>query len=407
MRFRPTKYKWFLVILGAFLLVIPFSLLHYLRDAEEIKVSKVGPQYDLKSCQPISTELYFNNEPGSPVFSDLIVKEIDKAKRTLDIAMYSLKSEPIKAAIYRAYDRGVKVTLVLDYRKKEIHDEFLSDLPAGISRLNLGSFWPGSMLMHHKFALIDKDEETAKLLFGSFNWTEAQDKYDRSFLMFASDKDLIASFSREFFRLSSGVSGRDKLESEDYFPWDLLLSCSNAGNYNKGAHSRYEVWFSPGRPEENIKKRMIKMIEGANEYIKVMAWSFTDKSLANELLSKARVGVKVTVIIDGFNFYNESSVGSFLVSESTRPDLDNLVIATDPKILSEDETIIGPEPPNPFLHHHAMIIDGREAVFGTNNWSVSGTFYNDESAIVTDSKELIDGLERSFDYNLSLGQIIE
>lgn len=355
---------------------------------------------------PVQADLYFNDELGTTVFSDKIAEEINNAQKTLEIAVYSLKSPRLKEAIYAAYSRGVKITLVLDFRKKEIHDEVLSDLPRGIRRLDLGEERAGkTMLMHHKFAIIDRGETSQKLIFGSYNWTELQEKYDPSFVMISNNAELIKSFGREFERLARGESGPKKLSDKEFNPWDLSLSATG---------SNYEVWFSPGVRGNSLNNRIYNLLHSAKQEIRIMIWDFTDQGLANEIIARARNGVKVIIITDNRNFYNKSSVFQNLQAAKEKYNLSNLEIISDAPRGEEasrlnaaeanSATVQGlasstVESLDPFLHYHLLIVDNQKIFFGTNNWSKAGAYYNDESAIVSDDQKIIQRFNQSFEYN--------
>lgn len=399
-----------IVVFVFLFLVVLFSIARLSRKLSEPIVnyltSNNQPAQIVQSDIPVQADLYFNDELGTTIFSDKIVEEINAAQKTLEIAVYSIKSPRLKEAIYAANARGVKVTLVLDFRKKEIHDEFFFDLPRGIKRLDLGEESAGkTMLMHHKFAIIDRGEATQKLIFGSYNWTELQEKYDPSFVMISTNTELIKSFGREFERLAQGESGPKKFSDKKYNPWDLSLSA---------AGSNYEVWFSPGVKGNSLNNRIYNLIHNAKQEIRIMIWDFTDQGLANEIITKARNGVKVIIITDNRNFYNKTSVFMSLQAAKEKYQLANLEIISDaPRgeeagILNAANANLGVdsglatstvESLDPFLHYHLLIVDNQKIFFGTNNWSKAGAYYNDESAIVSDDQKIIERFNQSFEFN--------
>ncbi|NCA93492.1 hypothetical protein EOM82_09775, partial [bacterium] len=232
-----------------------------------------------------------------------------------------------------------------------------------------------------------------KLIFGSYNWTDLQEQYDPSFLMISADPDLIASFGREFDRLSKGEAGLQKLKDGNYHPWDLSLQ---GGNYS------YELWFSPGREGDGVKARLASLINSAQTEIKVMIWDFTDKDLALALVRRARAGVKVTLLTDTWNFANENSVFVYLAQAKERYRLDNFEILLDQasgdraKEQINDASLA--EDFDPFLHLHVLMIDNRQVLFGTNNWSRAGSFYNDESIMVSDDPAFIGAFQDVFNW---------
>jgi len=351
------------------------------------------PAHVVSSAAPVDTSVFFSNEAGADNVSQVIIRELDKASKTIEIAMYSFKSVEIKEAVYRASQRGVKVTLIMDWRKKAEHDLFFSDRPLNLTRLDIGNAnGAGSTaLMHHKFALIDRGRPEQKLIFGSFNWTQLQEKYDRSFFLVTSNEELIKSFGREFERLISGQSGPKKLKKQKYQPWDLTLTA---------AGRNYEVWFGPGRLNGNINYRILELLRTAKTEIDIMVWDFTDRSLAEEIVRQAQSGLKIKIIADSLNFYDQSSVFNYLTEMKDKFGLSNLEI-----LINWAPGNKGAEAIDPFLHYHLVLIDGKNILVGTNNWSRGGAFFNDESALVTDDQQILEAFKQSFQYNYQQGRV--
>lgn len=403
-RWRPS-FSLSRVVLVVFLIGVGLFLLALvIKPAAKILDDFIAPDFTrpgrtLSADQPLNSQLFFNDQLGTTIFSDVLLADIDKAQYSLEIAMYSFKSPVLRDAVYRAAGRGVAITLILDWRKRDVHDQVFTYLPDTIKRLDLGSdVFKETVLMHHKFAIIDRGYSGEKLLFGSYNWTELQEKYDPSFLLRTDNRELIASFGREFDRLAQGLFGPQKLASADYRPWDLEL---RAGDY------RYEVWFSPGDRDININRRILHLIREAKQDIKIMVWNFTDRFLAEELIAQARAGLKVTIIADNYNYYNAQAVFLFLEAAARDYNLENLLIIKDDAREAEARPLADqPEELaiDPFLHHHLLIVDDRLALFGTNNWSRGGAYFNDESIIVTDDPVIVSSFLSSFNYNYRINR---
>ncbi len=414
-----------IIIISLFLLTVLINRLRF--SLNNFIAPTIRPAYTINTREPVAAEMFFTNEENSTSSTEIITKEIGRAQKTIEVAMYSLKSLEIKEALYLAASRGVKVTLILDGKKKAEHDSFLYDLPTGlggIKRFDVGDEGgkQGDSLMHHKFALIDRGGPNQELIFGSFNWTELQQEYDRSFFLISRQKDLINSFGREFDRLIKSESGTKKFTDKKYHPWDLKL---------KAADYDYEVWFGPGKPGENIDYRVLDLLHEAKSEIKIMAWEFTDLSLAKQIVKRAQDGLKIYIVADSLNFYGKSSVFNYLLEAKKEYHLDTLNILlndvsinnnyasassseainhglSDTEIVATEKIDTGVKSTKriyPFLHHHLIIIDNQKVLFGTNNWSQGGSFFNDESAILTDDPEIIASFETSFKYNYSQGKV--
>jgi phosphatidylserine/phosphatidylglycerophosphate/cardiolipin synthase-like enzyme len=345
----------------------------------------------VSSKTPVNLSLFFNNN-GQNDFSKKIVQEIDKSSVSLEIAVYSIKSIEIRDAILRAYLRGVKIVIITDFRKQAIHDEFFKDLPAGIKRLNLGSnVPPKTFLMHHKFALIDRNTKQERLIFGSNNWTELQDQYDKGFMVITDNYDLISGFGREFDRLNKGLSGPDKFKDNFYNSYDLnLLDDKN----------QYQIFFGPSKNETGLSLAIKNMILNAKSSIKIMTWDFTDKNIADLLIKRAKQGISIEVIGDSFNVSNSKSVFNYLSSQN----LENLEVLTDSSVL---KNATSSESIDPFMHYHVIITDDSKVMFGSNNLSYAGSYLNDESVIITNDSSLTSSFFKVFKTNWNNGKKLD
>lgn len=394
MRFKK-KYRrrlWWIVVLVGFLFLLALAARQGGKLIDRWLVVKSRPGSVVNTEQPVSATVLFNDEPGTEIFSERIASEIGQARQSLKIAMYAFTSQSLKEAVYAAAKRGIAVTIITDSRKHDQQSSFFADAPAGIKFLEAGAETNNkTILMHHKFALIDNGEPSQKLIFGSYNWTDLQEKYDPSFLLVTDNSDLIASFGREFDRVARSKSGINKLKDKTYHPWDLSL---------RAAGKNYEVWFSPGREGDGIKNRLGTLINGAQKDLKIMIWEFTDKDLAVDLIRRARAGVRITLITDTANFNNKNSVFQYLAGAKQAYHLDNFELLTDKASGAAAKNILAEagldSSFDPFLHYHVLIADDNQVLFGTNNWSRAGAYYNDESIIVSDDPALVLRFEQAF-----------
>ncbi len=118
-----------------------------------------------------------------------------------------------------------------------------------------------------------------------------------------------------------------------------------------------EICFSAIMDCSSIIQRYI---ERANHSIYVMVYSFTQDELGKALVSAARRGVEVVVVVEG-NQVSEYSEVERLRNAGVKVFLDG----------------------NPFLMHHKVaIIDGVFVITGSYNWSRSAEDRNDENVVV-------------------------
>jgi len=120
-----------------------------------------------------------------------IVDEIDKATKSVDIAMYYLTSREIGQALVKAKENGVIVRVFLDQSQETSqYSKSRYLMKRGIEV----RYYVGSGIMHNKFAIIDGKT----LITGSFNWTANAEKENQENLLIMTDEDLIKQYSDRF-----------------------------------------------------------------------------------------------------------------------------------------------------------------------------------------------------------------
>lgn len=345
----------------------------------------LAPAETIEVAEPFSGQLYFNSDFGQTEFSSLLIEAIDKAESRIDVAVYSMDHPLIRDALYRAAERGVVIRLLLSEKRQQNHDRVFSNLPKNITRIDRG---PEASLgyMHHKFIIIDRNLASAKLFFGSYNFTSLQEKYDPSFILETTRPEIIDVFGKEFDRVYTGgaLVGRNPFAARINYPQGYL-----------------EIWFSP--PPANsvgLRERFLNLITEATKTIEAMIWNLTDSSVAKAIIQKSKEGMPITILTDDSNVSLTDSVFPFLNSEKELYHLGNLQVFTDYKRNSEIKDVYGVTDFNSFLHHHLLLVDNETTVFGTNNWSTNGFFNNHESIMISNIPYIFQSFKQAFDENL-------
>lgn len=354
-------------------------------------ITKQVPAKIIDVAEPFSGELYFNNDFAGTELSKVIISSIDQAKVKIELAVYSMDHGLIRDALYKASQRGVKITLLLSQKQVEGHDKIFQDLPTGFERLDAKAIKSGDSLnglMHNKFLIIDRGTPNQKLLFGSYNFTELQEKYDPSFIMETSRAEIVTVFGAEFERLAKGAKG-EKMKNILYNPFAALI------NYPEGY---LEVWFSPQSEQSDLKVRLLSLINSTNSQLDVLIWNLTDKEIADALAQQAFNKKSIKILTDDVNFFSADSAFVNIMSNKKITSLDNLKILTDAKRNKEIKEVFG-EDFNSFLHHHLLLVDNKIAFFGTNNWSTAGFYRNNESAMVSNIPKIFKSFQTTFQIN--------
>jgi len=121
----------------------------------------------------------------------LILDEIDKAQKTIQVQAYSFTSKPIADALIRAHIRGVSVIVIADKsQKREGHTQIHSLKRAGIAVYI--DIKPS--ISHSKLILIDG----ITTIGGSYNYSEAAEKRNAENVTFINSKELTSLYVKNF-----------------------------------------------------------------------------------------------------------------------------------------------------------------------------------------------------------------
>jgi phosphatidylserine/phosphatidylglycerophosphate/cardiolipin synthase-like enzyme len=122
-------------------------------------------------------ELYLFPDPLKSGLVKLL-EQINAAKKSIYVAMFTLTHAQIGDALMLAKQRGIDVAIAIDaYTARGASKKLIHRLEQKGIRFYLSQ---GKELLHHKWALID--EET--LVLGSANWTKAAFSKNHDFLLF-------------------------------------------------------------------------------------------------------------------------------------------------------------------------------------------------------------------------------
>lgn len=135
-----------------------------------------------------SSQVWFSNDGN---LTDVVSSEMEGASETLDIAVYTFTSEPIRDAIIDASARGVKVRVAIDtWATNDAIAKALSDEGVNVRRVE---GYNGG-IMHHKFIVVDE----ARVLTGSFNFTRAADEANDENILLVANKVVAGQYTSAF-----------------------------------------------------------------------------------------------------------------------------------------------------------------------------------------------------------------
>lgn len=348
------------------------------------------PGDEIVANYPLDIKVYDNffAEEDTAKFSEIIIDHVKNAKKEIYIAMYAFNIEEIKYALKEATERGVQVTIFYNFERSSEFDDFL-----GAEADDFNIVWiaknkkrDAHYSMHHKFMLVDPEDENGVVLTGPWNWSYFQEDLDPNVLLETRDPELISSYYSEVKRIEKGNYGYIKFWDFDYIPWSKKITYPN--------DDFVELWWSPGRKKNSVETRIVDLILDAEETIDVGVTIFNSHDISKSLIYKAKEGVKVRVIVDRITMDFEDSSIPYLKRKIEENNLSNFEIirgGTDPSEEQREYSI---------FHYHNLIVDNEIVLTGTANWTYGGFFLNDENTLIIKNQSIVDQYSRMFDQYL-------
>lgn len=138
--------------------------------------------YFISTSLYATDKLYFLPNESKKAKND-IVKLLENANQSIDIAMYNFTYKKFAKALKKATKNGVKVTLIYDKTKLKFH-----------KKINLIK---STRKLHIKMAIIDDKY----LIFGSANWKKESFSENYEIINITDDKQKVKKFMKIFKQL--------------------------------------------------------------------------------------------------------------------------------------------------------------------------------------------------------------
>ncbi len=314
------------------------------------------------------------------LIDDTLIAYIDRAKYTIDIAVYSFNESGISSisnAINNAYSRGIAIRWIYDGGSS---NPSLSLLNANINKLAS----PTSInytIMHNKFMIIDANSVNVNdpiVWTGSTNWTSAQINNDANNVIILQDQAVALAYTTEFNEMwgSTGLVPNPANSKFGQFKIDNTPHSFNVGG------TTVEVYFSPS---DGTNVKLQHTIRSSNTDMYFGIFSFTVASIADSIIDRINHSVYVAGIIDPTsNSY--SPVSMLTPVMNTNLIIDNISGLYHNKMLIADPSAPGSDP---------MVFTG------SHNWSASADTKNDENTVIVHNATIANIYYQSFYQNFT------
>jgi phosphatidylserine/phosphatidylglycerophosphate/cardiolipin synthase-like enzyme len=296
-------------------------------------------------------QIYFT-DPTAPHAADyeagpdeVLVAALDQARLSIDVAAYSLNLWNIRDALINAHKRGLVVRMVMESDNMD-NQEVQEIMDAGIPII--GDQHQG--LMHNKFIVIDRMDVWT----GSMNYTTSGVYKDNNNLIHMRSNMVAEDYTNEF---------------EQMFTFNLFGPDKIAGTPNPKVSiegTPIEIYFSP---EDKAAGRILELLQGAQESINFLAYSFTSNDIGEAIMERAQAGVRVAGVMDD---------GQVKSSKGTEYDPFKQA-GLDVRL---DGNLDG------LMHHKVIIIDQKIVITGSYNFTASAEQTNDENVVIIFSPEV-------------------
>ena len=286
---------------------------------------------------------------GGP--DEILAAAIDGARLSVDMAAYSLNLWSIRDALLHALQRGVVVRLVMESDNmdtSEVQDLLAAGIPV------IGDQREG--LMHDKFVIIDRSEVWT----GSMNYTTGGAYKDNNNLIRIRSVQVAKDYTNEFEEMfTNNLFGPDAIANTP----DPTLTIHGTPTPNPKLTidgTPVEIYFSP---DDGVAKRIVELINDAQESIYFMAFSFTANDIGAAVMDRAQAGITVAGVMDD---------GQVVSNQGTEYDpfkqagLD----------VRKDGNADG------LMHHKVILIDRKIVITGSYNFTASAEQSNDENVVI-------------------------
>jgi phosphatidylserine/phosphatidylglycerophosphate/cardiolipin synthase-like enzyme len=329
--------------------------------------SSVGGQPGAPTSVPGAAswyELYFTTPkyPDKPEYhhgslDEKLVALINTATKTIDLADYDFDLEDVANALAQAVGRGVRVRMVTDTDTLTNDDPKVQKAFEILKQAKIPIVDDQRPpLMHNKFLVVDN----ATVWTGSWNFTDGDTYHLNNNGIKIMSPELAQNYTTEFEKMF--VQHKFGPNKPAGVPHPILTI--------NGVH--VENYFAA---EDKVASHIIEHLKQAKQSIHFLAFSFTHDGIGDAVIARAKAGTQVAGIF-------ETTGSETKFSEYGKMKQAGLNVLQDG---------------NPYvMHHKVFIIDGREVIFGSFNFSDNADKDNDENLLIVDDPALAQAFEAEF-----------
>lgn len=275
-----------------------------------------------------------------------VIDAINKASHSIDLVMYGFTDTQLLNAIEQQKKNGRSVKVILEQSPYKAEDENRNAFRQ-FSDYHID--WRGSVspfrLIHQKTLILDDN----KALVMTFNFTHSAFTRERNFALVIDDPQRVNAIENMF--------------SADW-------------NKNRAANSSSSLIYSP----DDSREKLLELIRDAGSAIRIYAQDINDYKIVGALAKAARRGVQVQILTSG---KMRTKQAEYLARAGV--------------------SMRGSS--NYLIHAKVMIIDAKQAVIGSINFTRASLDDNRELSVITSDRNVINQLNQTFDRDWGAGPV--
>lgn len=297
-----------------------------------------------------------------------IVSAIDRASRTLDVALYNLQIDGTVAALVRARERGVKVRVLFDaaHVYPQAGKQIQAVIDSGIETRAMNGRG-GTGAMHCKYAVFDG----TLLQTGSANWSGFAESFSYENIMFTADPDIVGGYGRNFDWMWAQARPAGQPQAPAAKPTPPPSDPTPDVDFNGASLPDYA--FSP---RGGTEAAIIKAVDAARSSVDVAMFTLTSANIMEALKRASARGVKVKLLLfrgQKFPFFQEAKASHMALRwKDGRKEKGQ-------------------------MHNKFAVLDRKLLINGSFNWTVTAETSNTENTIFTAEPEYVGAYQAEFD----------
>jgi len=332
---------------------------------------------EVRTPAPVFSKGDFSGLPSYAFayLNDLNTNLIDRASRSVDIAIFSITLKDNPEALLRAAGRGVRVRVLIDeshvYPRADAQVKKLMKAPGVEVRTIRGTSKNG--VNHNKIIICDN----AAAATGSYNWTFGATFSNHENTLVARHPVYTEGYARYFEWMWSGArtleqgAGPELGEGHYGTPPQDPAPVQSLNGVSVPAYL-----FSPGSRSE---ERLAALIDAARKSVDAVTFTFSSKLLADALVRAHQRGVKVRFLMD-VNMGRTAGLVKYLFSYGV------------PVKLGGGRNEKGA------LHDKFLILDGEILQTGSFNWTVNASKHSFENMIFVSDSGAVSAYQATYDW---------